>query len=482
MGQNIPIGIYAFNPNGNDPVAEAAFESTVADFTSTVEVAPRYIDAFVDDSSWSGMVGSAQWVAWSQSQSPVAKSMHPVVAVPLGTSSDNGIGTLQQIAAGAHDDVYAGMAEAYRDKGFTSIDMRIGWEMDGNYMPWSMGNTPASVAAWVAAFSHVADVLHAVPGIQVNVVWNPGLTNNSQVPVANAYPGDSKVDIIGLDIYSPTYKYDPSVSDSQFYNYPAASQYHSTGDDSVQWGLAQTMSFAAQHGKPVGIEETGIATGGSTALPQTIASDFNAPGAPTAAYVNIWDVPTGQGNWQFTGGINAAAGQAWAAALGSGQTGAATQGSGATSPASGGAGTAPANPQPVSPPSASPPSANVAPANPAPINTVPINLVTLPNAGPVQFLTAGANRAEAAWGAMDISGDPGADLYVVHPGDATLIIENFAAGKGDVLNISSSLQGSLAETQAANAVVLSFNNDPSGTGSVYLKGVTAFDPSMIHWS
>ena len=475
MGQNIPLGIYAWNPNGNDPVAEANFESTVADFTSTVGVAPQYIDAFVDDSSWSNMVSSAQWVAWSQSQSPVAKSMHPVVAVPLGTSSDNGIGTLQQIAAGAHDDVYIGMAEAYKNAGFTSVDMRIGWEMDGNYMPWSMGNTQASVAAWVAAFSHVADVLHAVPGIQINVVWNPGLTNNSQIPVASAYPGDSKVDVIGLDIYSPTYKYDSTVTDSQFYNYPAASQYNPTGDNSVQWGLAQTMAFAAQHDKPVGIEETGIATGGSTALPQTIASDFDAPGAPTAAYVNIWDVPTGQGNWQFTGGSNVAAGQAWASALGSGRTGSVTPASSAPSTP------APAAPAPVTPAPTTPAPVTPAPTTPAPVTPVPINQITLPNAGPVQFLTAGANRAEAAWGSMDVSGDAGGDLYVVHPGDSTLIIENFSAGKGDVLNISSSLQGSLTETQAANAVVLGFN-DPSGTSSVYLKGLTSFDTSTIHWS
>ena len=316
MSNKMPLGAYVGSPNGNDPAAESAFDNTMNSFSSTIGQTPQFIDTFADFSgSWDNMVASASWNAWSQSRSPTAQNLTPVVAVGLGTKSDNGPGTLQAIAAGAHDDTYRGIAQAYENAGYKTIDMRIGWEMNGNFMPWSMGNTTDSVNQWKAAFAHVADVVHSVSGIKVNVVWNPNLANNNQIDVSTAYPGDDKVDIVGLDIYSKTYKYDSSVSDAQYYNNPSASQYNPNGTSPSEWGLAQTIALAQAHGKPVGIGETGVGVGDSTALPGTIASDFSAPGAPPLAFVNVWDVGTGEGDWQFTGGHDPAAAQAWALTL-----------------------------------------------------------------------------------------------------------------------------------------------------------------------
>ncbi len=449
MSNKIPLGVYVGNPNGNDAGAEAAFDSVYRDLSSSIGQTPEFIDTFVSFSgSWSDMVGSAQWNAWSQRQSPVAHNLTPVIAVGLGTSSDNGPGTLQQIAAGAHDDVYRGVAQAYRDAGYTNVYIRIGWEMDGNYMPWSMGNTSDSANAWKASFARVADVLHSVAGIKVNVVWNPGLSNNNQVDVTQTYPGDNKVDVIGLDIYSHAYKYDSSVSDSQFYNYPSASQYHSTGNDSVQWGLAQTMAFAVAHGKPVGIAETGVAVGDNNALPSTIAADFAAPGAPQAAFVNVWDVTTPEGDWKFTNGHNSGASQAWAAAF-----------------AGGVSRSMDANATPSASASAS--------IDPASVGVY---------AGPVQFLTPDANRAEAAWGPMDVTGDAGGDLYIVRPGDSALTVENFSFGKGDVLYVSSSLQGAFQQSQVNGGVELNFGGDSNHLTSVFLKGMNTIDSAKIIWN
>ncbi len=465
MANRIPLGVYVGNPNGNDAGAEAAFDKVYNDLSANIGRTPEFIDTFVNFSDdWSSMPESARWNAWSQSQSPVAHNLTPVIAVPLGTKWDNGSGTLQQIAAGAHDDVYRGIAQAYRDTGYTNVYIRIGWEMDGNYMPWSMGNTTESANAWRASFAHVADVLHSVPGIKVNVVWNPGLSNNNQVDVRQTYPGDDKVDVIGLDVYSHVYKYDSSVSDAQFYNYPSASQYHPTGDDTVQWGLAQTMAFAVAHNKPVGIAETGVAVGDNNALPATIAADFAAPGAPQAAFVNVWDVTTGEGDWHFTNGNNAGAGQAWAAAFAGG-------GSSSSAPAaSNTASAAAAAPVDASTPANTGGNASIDPGSVGAY------------AGPVQFLSPGANRAEAAWGPMDIAGDAGADLYVVHPGDSTLTIENFSFDKGDMLDISQSLKGGFAQSQVGGGTLINFGGDSSQTTNVFLKGVSSVDPARINWN
>lgn len=468
MSNKMPLGIYVGNPNGNDSSAESAFDNTVNSVSSTIGQAPQFNDAFVDFSgSWSNMVASAAWNAWSQNKSPTAHGLTPVVAIPLGTKSDNGPGTLQQIAAGAHDDTYRGIAQAYLDAGYTTVDMRVGWEMNGNFMPWSMGNTSDSVNQWKAAFAHVADVLHSVSGIKVNVVWNPNLANNNQIDVKTSYPGDDKVDIIGLDLYSPTYKYDSSVSNSQYYNNPSASQYHPTGTDPAQWGLAQTIAMASAHGKPVGIGETGVGVGDNTDLPGTIAADFSAPGAPPLAFVNVWDVTTGEGDWQFTNGHNPAAGQAWAAAFGGSSVSAAAAPAPAPSASS-----APAASSSAAAPVSTDTSAN------APVTSDSVGTYN----GSVVFLSPAGNRAEAAWGPMDVAGDAGNDLYVVNPGNSALTIENFSAGKGDILNISPSLQSAFAQTPVSGGVVLSFANDPSHTGNVFLKGVTSVDSSKIAWS
>ena len=473
MSNKMPLGVYAGSPNGNDSSAEASFDNTMKDFSADVGQAPQFIDTFVDFSgSWSNMVTSASWNAWSQSRSPTAQNLTPVVAVGLGTKGDNGPGTLQAIASGAHDDTYRGIAQAYENAGYKTIDVRIGWEMNGNFMPWSMGNTTDSVNQWKAAFAHVADVMHSVSGIKVNVVWNPNLANNNQIDVSSAYPGDDKVDIIGLDLYSKTYKYDGSVSDSQYYNNPSASQYHPDGTSPSEWGLAQTMALAQQHGKPVGIGETGVGVGDSTALPGTIASDFSAPGAPPLAFVNVWDVGTGEGDWQFTEGHDPAAAQAWKAAFASGTTNA---------------------PAPASAPAPSTDSLSAGSSSAVASSTGSVSSDTGAAAavttqalstysGSVIFLDPNGNRAEAAWGPMDVSGDGGSDLYVVHPGDSQLTVENFSASKGDTLNISPSLQGALTETQQDGGTVLSFANDPSNTGNVFLKGVNSFDTSSISWS
>ncbi len=465
MSNKIPLGVYIGNPNGNDASAEAAFDNTFNSFSSTVGQAPQFIDTFVDFSgSWSNMVASAGWNSWSQAKSPVAHGLTPVVAVGLGTKWDNGPGTLQQIAAGAHDDTYRGIAQAYKDAGYTTIDMRIGWEMNGNFMPWSMGNTAESVGLWRSAFAHVADVAHSVSGIKVNTVWNPNASNNNQIDVGSSYAGDDKVDIIGLDTYSPTYKYDSSVSNSQYYNNPSASQYHPTGTDPAQWGLAQTIAFALAHGKPVGIGEAGVAVGDNTDLPGTIAADFATPGAPQLAFVNVWDVTTGEGDWQFTNGHNPAAAKAWAAAFAGGSGGRTTPTSAQVS--------APDTTSSAAASSSADISGSTA------INTQSASTYS----GSVQFLSPNGNRAEAAWGPMDVAGDAGADFYVVHPGDSALTVENFSAGKGDILNISPSLQGVFSQTQVSGGDLVSFANDPSKTGDVFLKGVDWVDPAKIAWS
>ena len=186
MSNKIPFGIYIGTPNGNDASAEAAFSNTYNSITSTVGQTSNVYGCVYRLLRQLGEHGRERGMGCVVAGPVTRCQATPVVAVGLGTKWDNGAGTLQQIAAGAHDDTYRAIVQGYKDAGYNTIDMRIGWEMNGNYMPWSMGNTADSVSLWRAAFAHVADVVHSVSGIKVNTVWipTPQTTTKSMSPQA----------------------------------------------------------------------------------------------------------------------------------------------------------------------------------------------------------------------------------------------------------------------------------------------------------
>ena len=80
--------------------------------------------------------------------------------------------------------------------------------MNGSFMPWFMGDTDERIAAFRAAFQHIAEVTNSVAGVDVRIVWNPNVMNWTAGNVADTYPGDEYVDVVGVDIYSPLYPRD----------------------------------------------------------------------------------------------------------------------------------------------------------------------------------------------------------------------------------------------------------------------------------
>jgi beta-mannanase len=80
------------------------------------------------------------------------------------------------------------------------ILIRYGHEMNGNWYPWAAsvnGNTPA---AFVAAWQHVHTIFTTAGVANVKWVWCPNA--GGPTPVAQVYPGDAYVDIVGMDGYN----------------------------------------------------------------------------------------------------------------------------------------------------------------------------------------------------------------------------------------------------------------------------------------
>jgi len=330
-----PLGVYAGNPNGNDPVAEAAFETQFDSFVSTMGAPPQFMDAFTDytqdPSEWPSNAG---WTAWSWSLSPDARDLTPVIGVPMGDSTSwaDPDQFFEAIVAGTYDADYKGIVDGWASEGFSTLYLRLGYEMNvSGYQPWYMGDSASSIAEWVAAFRHLSTLLKAEgahDGVDVKIVWNPvasSLSESSQ-QVLSAYPGNQYVDVIGTDMYSPVAPLDlydwadnNGMTDSSlsqwfsnplnrvhYWSYPGATQSDPAGQSGAGWSVQDAIQLADATGKPIAIPETGAGgnpTYGPTddpAFPAWLASELAQPGAPPVAFVNIWDAAVGDGNWDFS--------------------------------------------------------------------------------------------------------------------------------------------------------------------------------------
>jgi len=329
-----PLGVYAGNPNGSDPTAEASFEAQYQSFVNTMGTTPEFMDAFVDytqdPSQWDS---NAAWTAWSWAQSPDASELTPVIGVPMGDNNSwsDPDQFFKAIIAGDYDSVYKGIVDAWASEGFSTLYLRLGYEMNvAGYTPWYMGSDPSTIADWVAAFQHLSTLLKsegAADGVNVKIVWNPVATDqsNSGQQVLSAYPGNQYVDVIGTDIYSSVASrdlYDWADNNGTFdsslpqwfanplnrvhyWDYPGADQSDPTDQSGVGWSLNDAIQLADENGKQIAVPETGAggnAAYGPTddpAFPAWLASAL-AQSSAQVAFVNIWDAAVGNGDWDFS--------------------------------------------------------------------------------------------------------------------------------------------------------------------------------------
>jgi Ca-dependent carbohydrate-binding module xylan-binding len=340
-----PLGVYVGDPNGSDASAEATFEANYSAFSTLLGAQPQFLNVYTDQTqSISQWVSNASWEAWSMAQSVDTHNMTPVIGLPM-TSTANGSESADQFykefADGTYDSVLQGMVQAWAAQGFTTQYWRPGWEMNLASMPSYAGSDAATQADWVAAFQHISTVLHAAgatDGVNVQVMWNPSVTNYSLAGNATQtlYPGNQYVDVIGADVYgdlhpygnqSALYDWDKSgqvlnsanpVYDSSiqqwasdpanlmhYYTDPAATQWSADGSDGHSLSLQDLIDFAKAQGKPIAIAETGAGSTSDGAgvadnptFVQWLSNTLQNAGVPVT-FVNIWD-SNGGSNYEFS--------------------------------------------------------------------------------------------------------------------------------------------------------------------------------------
>lgn len=332
LGTQFPLGVYVGGPNGSDASANAGFDARYGGFKRVMGTDAKFMGAYIDQGKpiqdWAS---NASWTAWSWSQDGNARTMTPVIGMPMtSTAMGRSPGEFyRNFASGQYDDAIRGTVRSWADQGFRTQYWRPGWEMNVAGMPSYIGDDAQTQSDWIKAFQHISDVLHDAGrqgGVDVQVMWNPNVQNwNATNPLA-LYPGNAHVDVIAADIYDNIYPYslanlgkgDGTVASNfaewvsnadnlrHYYSFPAATRWSLDGSDGHSMSLTDLLAFARQQGKPFAIPETGAGGSGrgeaamrdNPVFPQWLATTLAQSGVEVK-FVAIWDVDY-NGDWSYS--------------------------------------------------------------------------------------------------------------------------------------------------------------------------------------
>lgn len=191
------------------------------------------------------------------------------ISTPLLTYEAQG--QFAQCAAGAFDNHFRGVAQRLVWRGATDAIIRLGWEANGTWFPWSIkGNYNGFKACFRRAVQAMRSV---VPGLKIEWSVNRESWNGKyQNVAANAYPGDDVVNVIGLSYYD---------------QWPAATS-EAVWNSSFKPELDFWANFARSRGKQLAVGEWGLGnkSGGGFDNPFFIRKmrEFFAQNASLIAY------------------------------------------------------------------------------------------------------------------------------------------------------------------------------------------------------
>jgi len=154
-------------------------------------------------------------------------------------------------AAGAYDSYARQFAENLVALGLGDSVIRLGWEANlQSDTETALGTTPADWHAWAQYWANIVKSMRKVRGEHFIFDWtvNAGV---EPVPLADWYPGNDVVNVIGVDAY-----------DSGIYNSSLTPEQRWQQLSHEPDGLDAVAAFAAAHGKPLSLPEWGLVAPG----------------------------------------------------------------------------------------------------------------------------------------------------------------------------------------------------------------------------
>jgi hypothetical protein len=210
------------------------------------------VDVVIDWSprqSWNDVI-NPDWTYSQWKGTPYTK-VFGVAMLPEG----EGDATMAGCAAGSYNDKWREFGTNIRNAGLDGESViRLGWEFNGDWYKWQAGNPDEFAECWRQI---VGSAESTAPALLWD--WNPIRgAGKSVVDPRKAWPGDSYVDIVGVDAYDMW----PGATDEASW----AEQY------SGAYGLKFWSDFAKDHGKKISVPEWGLyptntaSTGGDNAF------------------------------------------------------------------------------------------------------------------------------------------------------------------------------------------------------------------------
>ncbi|WP_175345378.1 glycosyl hydrolase [Bradyrhizobium sp. ORS 375] len=244
----------------------------------------RTVDA-LDQRTWADLESSIDWVIGCWDGVPVKLTL----SVPMLTRDRSA--TLAEGAAGKYDETFRRVARTLVAHGRDDATIRIGWEFNGDWQPWSAAKDPA---AFVTYFRRIVGLMRETPSQRFSFEWCPNHGRHQMDPT-EAYPGDDVVDVIGMDVYDESWTpldRDPTSRWTKYVYQP--------------FGLEWQKTFAAQHRKQIAFSEWGTGrnphgTGGAD-NPVFIRGMASWFAANKPLYQSYWDNPSPEFNTMLSNG------------------------------------------------------------------------------------------------------------------------------------------------------------------------------------
>jgi len=231
-----PIGVY---PGGVTERSVKAFEQRLG---RRVDFAHDYIHK----NSWSAIT-NVGWLARDWSAAGFAG--RTVLTVPM---LPNRGGSMARGARGEYNKRFRLLARRLVAGGQKRAILRIGPEFNGTWFRWTIAGRGGS-ASYKGYWRQIVTTMRRVPGARFRFDWSPNSGSSfvggskRRLRAATAYPGDSYVDYIGLDVFDQSWakhSASPYLRWREFMRQPD--------------GLAWHARFAAVHGKPMTFPEWGL--------------------------------------------------------------------------------------------------------------------------------------------------------------------------------------------------------------------------------
>ncbi len=181
--------------------------------------------------TWAEIENPAQISTWQ------GRGYQMVYSVPMLPQSG---ATLAQGATGLYNVHFRRLAERLVATGQRSVVIRLGWEFNGFWYPWTAMNDPNS---FILYWRQIVNTMRATPGANFTFDWCT-VFGPASIDADRAYPGDAYVDVIGTSAFDqdwyPGWE-DPITRWRNFITLP--------------FGLQWQRDFARAHGKRIAFDE-----------------------------------------------------------------------------------------------------------------------------------------------------------------------------------------------------------------------------------